>query len=228
MYIGEQIKDLEEFLRVFFRRMQSGLWTMMPAVVNAWNYPNTGKNTVTVVPAVMGQTLQADGTWLAQPMPAHPDVPVHYLGSGGMVLTHPIASGDEGMLLYASRCLDSWWQNGGIQPRPDYGTERMHDLSDAIFVPGKISVPNTPTGLSTTTSQLRSVDGAQYIEMAAGGVWNIKGTAVNLIGNDGATCSLTVTGEITRGYGTSDSVTLGQHEHPTAATGSPSAPTPGT
>lgn len=62
---------------------------------------------------------------------------------------------------------------------------------------------------------------------------NLTQGGIAITANDGSgsiavTGNLTVTGEITAGFGGGDSVTLQYHEHPTAATGAPSPPTPGT
>jgi hypothetical protein len=227
VYIGEEVKDFESLLRVLTYRLQTQIWTALPGTVNLWNYPSTGQNTVVAVPGIMQQVLQDDGTWLAEPMPPHNDVPVHYLGGGGFHFTHPIAQGDEGILLYQARCIDSWWQNGGIQPRPDYGQSRMHDLSDAIFIPTRLSNKNILTDIDQTAAQLRSTDGTSNLTMLpdGGGFRFVTPGGATIIDGSG---NFTTTGEITRGQGGADQVTLGQHKHPTAPTGAPSSPTPGT
>ena len=43
----------------------------------------------------------------------------------------------------------------------------MHDLSDGMAFVGFSSVPNAISALSTTTTQLRSLDGREYVEVGA-------------------------------------------------------------
>src|SRR5580704_10644226 len=105
---------------MYILRQQGRIWTALPMVVNTWNYPTKNQNTVHAVSGVMAQALQSNGTWMAQPMPGIPDMPVHYMGGGGFFLTHPIAQGDEGIGIFSARSFDGWWQNGGPQPVPDY------------------------------------------------------------------------------------------------------------
>ena len=54
---------------------------------------------------------------------------------------------------------------GGIQESVD---DRMHDLSDAFVIPGPQSQAKKISGISTTAAQLRTDDGAAFIELAAG------------------------------------------------------------
>lgn len=172
MNLSEVIKDFERFMNQFWKYNQAQMWTMLPGVVNKWNYPSSGQNTVHAVPGMVGYRRQKDGSWMAEPMPEHQDVPVKFVGGGGFHFTHPIAQGDEGMLLYSSRCIDGFWKNGGSPPaeQPDYAipTEagvRMHDLSDACFIPATLSDKKKLQNISKTTAQLRSTDGTAYLEM---------------------------------------------------------------
>lgn len=212
MYLSEQIGDLEQTIRLALQQQQSQMWTALPAVVKTWNYPTNGQNTVHCMSGVMSQQLQQDGTWLNKPYPEFMDVPVHYLGGGNFYFTHPIKANDEGILVFASRCIDSWWQNGGQQARPSYGANRMHSKSDGMFIPTRLSHANVLPNISKTSSQLRSTDGSSYLEMLDnGGGFNFitPGGFVKIDGNG----NLTASGEITRGVGTGDSVTVGQHTH---------------
>ena len=212
MYANELIGDFWDAIQELINRKQSRIWTAMPMVVNTWNYPSKGQNTVHATPGIKAQHLQADGTYLAEPMPEIPDMPVHYLGGGGFFFTHPISQGDEGIGIFAARCIDGWWQNGGIQARPDYGVTRQHSLSDGLFIPTRLSDKNKLVNISKTSAQLRSIDGKSYWEMLPNGGghnWVTPGGSMHLDGNG----NLTITGEITRGFGTDDSVTVGQHTH---------------
>jgi hypothetical protein len=212
MYANELIGDFWDALNQLIDRKQERIWTAMPMVVNTWNYPGNGQNTVHATPGIQAQQLQADGTYMSVPMPEIPDMPVHFMGGGGFFMTHPITQGDEGIGIFAGRCIDGWWQNGGVQPRPDYGTTRQHSLSDGMFIPTRLSNKNILTGISKTSAQLRSIDGKSYIEMLPnGGGFNFV-TAGGTTKIDGSG-NFTTTGEVTRGQATGDQVSLGRHTH---------------
>lgn len=177
MLLPEVGKDFELFLENWWKQKQSQIWTAMPGTVNKWNYPDKGKNTVSAVPAMMGYKMGSDGKYTAEPMPEHLDVPVYYMGGGGFHFTHPLKQGDEGLLIYASRCIDGAWQNGGHPKpahQPDYAIPtaaglRMHDLSDAMFIPFRFSDKHKLENISQTDAQLRSDDGTSYISMKPNG-----------------------------------------------------------
>jgi Phage protein Gp138 N-terminal domain len=223
--------DFEAVLRVLALRIKSELWTALPGVVNSWNYPTDGQDTVVAVPGVQQMKLEDDGTWMAVPMTPHLDVPVKRFGGGGFHLTHPIAQGDEGILLYAARAIDTFWQNGGSPPaaRPSYAPFRMHDLSDAMFIPCRLSDKNVLPAISQTSAQLRSVDGTSYIELLPNGAgMNLvtPGQFVNFKGSDG---SLHVSGNIFWNAGSTATDAAG-HKHSDVTTGNDQtgAPVPGT
>lgn len=196
--------DFESLLRALSARIKSEVWTALPGVVNKWNYPSSGMSTVQVTPGVQQMKLDPDsGIWMATPMPAHDDVPVHYLGGGGFYFTHPIGQGDEGILIYSARCIDSWWQQGGVQPRPSYGQFRTHDLSDAMFIPTRMSNKNILPSISQTSSQLRSIDGKSYFEFLPDGTgfnWVTPNGYMKLDGSGNLTCSGNIRGFDQTGY----------------------------
>ena len=54
-------------------------------------------------------------------------------------ITNEIKKGDECILLFSDREIESWFINGDINP---YTHTRMHDLTDAIAIFGIRSLPN--------------------------------------------------------------------------------------
>lgn len=93
------------------------------------------------------------------------DVPVIFPRGGGCTLTFPVKAGDECLLIFADRCIDFWWQAGGVQETVD---PRQHDLSDAFAIVGPQSQAQKISGISMTAAQLRTDDGAAFVEVAAG------------------------------------------------------------
>lgn len=160
----EHNPTLEELLRMTQEDLQRRLWTAIPATVQAFN---AAAGTVDALPFYKGHfpILNADDQII--PMPLITDCPVLWQGGGGATLTFPIAKGDECLLIFASRCIDNWWQNGGQQ---EAAIVRMHSLSDGFALVGIHSLPRMLSPApSTTKTQLRSDDGTTIIELDASG-----------------------------------------------------------
>ena len=73
--------------------------------------------------------------------------------------------GDECLVVFADRCINSWWYQGGVQPPEEI---RFHDLSDGFAFVGFRSLPRSFT--VAPQPRLTSLDGETYIEMSGGGV----------------------------------------------------------
>ncbi|EHZ8806236.1 phage baseplate protein [Salmonella enterica] len=130
------------------------------------------------------------------------DVPVVFPRGGGVTLTFPIKEGDECLVVFSSRCIDFWWQNGGVQERAD---KRMHDLSDAFVIPGPQSQVKKISGISTSAAQLRTDNGTAFVEVAAGG--DITATTTGSMTINAPTITLngnvTINGNLSQGMGES-------------------------
>ncbi|HBY4198592.1 TPA: phage baseplate protein [Klebsiella pneumoniae] len=171
------------------------------------------------------------------------DLPVVFPRGGGVTLTFPLAEGDECLVVFSDRCIDFWWQNGGVQELVDW---RSHDLSDAFVIPGPQSQAKKISGISTTAAQLRTDDGSAFIELAAGGgitatttgnatinapeiVLNgnvtINGNLSQGMGEGGGTATMkgpvTVTNDVTAGGKSLMTHTHGGVEHGNDSTGEP-------
>jgi phage baseplate assembly protein gpV len=216
---------------------QVKMWTSLPGIVQT---VDLNKLTVTVQPAIQSLVGKPDGTRVPTNLPLLPDVPIVTPHGGGYSLTFPHAPNDEILTVFSSRCIDNWWANGGVQPQFE---NRVHDLSDGFALPGPFSQKTKIGGVSTSTVQLRSDDGTLFVEVdlpnkrvhlvsngitlsldSAAGEVIVTAPTVKINGN------LDVSGEIRRGVGTGDQVTLGAHRHGTGGTSASSTvpPTPGT
>jgi len=151
--------QLEDSLYESFIGMQSGLWTAMPGYIVTFD---PSAVTAEVQLTVKGIVRKADGSAESQDLPLLPDVPVCLPRGGGVTLTFPVKPGDECLVVFSSRCIDGWWQSGGVQLAPEL---RLHDINDGFAIIGPQSQPNTISGISTETAQLRSDDGAAHIEI---------------------------------------------------------------
>lgn len=142
--------------------IMSNLRVALPGIIQSFD-PETV--TCVVQPAVKGYESDDSGKKSSLSLPLLVDIPVIFPRGGGVTLTFPIKAGDECLLMFADRCIDFWWQNGGIQEPVD---SRMHDLSDAFAIVGPQSQAQKISGISTSAAQLRTDDGAAFIELDPG------------------------------------------------------------
>lgn len=176
----ERFEDLSLMLIAALEGWQSNVWTALPGIIQSFD---SDAMTVSVQPAIKARVRSRDGNppvpgaerdgdtpwwWVSLPLLIH--CPVVFPNGGGFTFTFPVQPGDEALVVFASRCIDAWWQQGGVAQQADL---RMHNLSDGFAIVGPRSVPRAIPGLSLNTAQLRSDDGALYIELAAGHVANI-------------------------------------------------------
>lgn len=160
----ERMDSLTVAIRAALRNWQGGIWTALPGYVVSYD---SSRITAEVQPTVQAQVRGArDQVWTNKTLPVIPDVPVQFPAGGDFLLTFPLSPGDEGGLVFCSRCIDGWWQSGGVQPQAE---NRMHDLSDAFFVPGLFSQTHLPSvAPSGSAAQLRSRDGLTFVEVGGG------------------------------------------------------------
>lgn len=154
----ERTADPQESLRMALDGRLSRLWTATPGIVQSFD---AARLVCSVQPSISGVKRGADGAAATMQMPLLLDCPVIFPQGGGVSLTFPIAPGDEVLVVFASRCIDAWWQQGGVQGQAEL---RMHDLSDGFVIPGCRSQPRKFTA-STSAAQLRSDDGSTLVEL---------------------------------------------------------------
>lgn len=219
----ERIGNLDEALRCALDAKQADLWTAMPGIVQSFD---PAKMTCSVQVAVQAMVQDKTGKVTPTSISVLTDCPVQFPGGGGFTATFPIAQNDECLVVFASRCIDAWWQQGGTQPPAEY---RMHDLSDGFVVPGVRSQPRVLSGVSTNSAQLRTDDGTAYIELgpakaakilAPDGI-NLNGVIIDSAGNIIGPGTVVATGEGTFNGGH----TVSAHTHPDPQGSSTGTPT---
>jgi len=154
----ERYADQEETLRIAAESNQRRLWTAMPGIVSKFD---PIRHTCNVDVAISLEVRTKEGTTKEIKIPTLLDCPIQFPGGGGVTLTFPLKVGDEVLVVFSARCIDSWWELGGIQRQAEL---RMHDLSDGFVIPAIRSQPNKFT-VSTSGAQLRTDDGHAYIEL---------------------------------------------------------------
>lgn len=213
---NQLLNDSEEAFRIAFDGREACLWTAMPGIIEAVDLVAM---TCSIQPSIQGVVANEDGSTENVNMPLLIHVPICFPQAGGFVMTFPMVPGDEVLVVFASRCIDSWWQSGGIGVQSEV---RMHDLSDGFAIPGPFSQPNVIPSISTTGAQLRNRAGTTYVEISAdGGIKLVSPTAVTVPGD------LIVTGTIaTTGGLTNEGIPFASHVHGGVTTGSGSTGVP--
>lgn len=189
---------------------QSTLWTTLPAFVIDWD---PSKQTATVQVALLFKMQQPDGTFQSVQIKPLLDCPIQFPKGGGAALTFPLAAGDEGQVHFSARCIDSWWQSGGIQAQAEL---RMHSLSDGFFVPGISSVPQVFPDISTTEVQLRNREGTAFFALnpATGEAKIIAPGGLTIVGNIDHDGSQSTTGTVTAAVDVvAGAISLNSHPH---------------
>lgn len=178
----ERIDDLFVAVKAATEGVVPSIWTAMPGILQSVDLIAM---TCEAQPAIQVKVFDKLGNGTFQNLPLCVDVPLQILGGGGYSVTFPMVAGDEGLLVFACRCIDAWWQQGGVQPQAEM---RMHDLSDGFFIPGFRSQSRKLANISATKPQFRSDDGTVTVELdqplgrvnvtAVNGLWvnNVKVT----------------------------------------------------
>jgi Phage protein Gp138 N-terminal domain len=217
------LNDSEETTRLALDGRQACMWTAFPGIVQSVNFAQ-----MTCVVQMAIQTSITDEnnitTWVDTGTFPLTDVPICFPSAGGFTITMPMKAGDEVLIVIANRCIDAWWQSGGMQKPIEM---RMHDLSDGFAIPGPKSLPNVIPNISSTDAQIRNNLGTTFISIAADG--SIKMTSpvgVVVDANLSVTGTITATSEVTAKYGSMLPIPLSTHVHPvTTAPGTTGAPT---
>lgn len=149
--------DEQQLITQVQQNVSSQLRVALPGIIQSFN-PHTV--TAVVQPAIRGFY---DGQ--SVPMPLLVDVPVIFPRGGGCTLTFPVKAGDECLLIFGDRGMDFWWQNGGIQEPVE---QRQHALSDGFAIVGPQSQAQKISDISMSGAQLRTDDGAAFVEVATG------------------------------------------------------------
>jgi Phage protein Gp138 N-terminal domain len=194
MLANERILDPHEQLKSSIEAEIFNMWTAIPAIIDTVDYV---KQTLTAQPAVMAQSQDEKQNVTNMQLPLLVDVPFQIMGGSNFCFTMPNLEGSECLIVFSSRCIDGWWQSGGIQPQAEL---RNHDLSDGMAIIGFRSQPHVVQNYNTTAPELRTIDGSTKITLNNGNV-TITG---NLIVNG----TIHSTGDTTAG-----SISLENHKH---------------
>ncbi|HHL1414087.1 TPA: Gp138 family membrane-puncturing spike protein [Klebsiella pneumoniae] len=152
--LNSQVAGEQETLNQLKKQVSSMLRVALPGTVESFDAETV---TATIQLGILGLS---DGE--SKALSVLNDVPVMFPRGGGCSLTFPVNKGDECLVIFADRCIDFWWQSGGVQEPVD---ERMHDLSDAFCIVGPQSQAKKIGGISTSAVELRSDDGETKLSL---------------------------------------------------------------
>lgn len=102
------------------------------------------------------------------------DIPIMLPSVQGFHLTMPIKKGDECLVVFADRCIDNWFIEGGVQPQLKH---RIHHISDGFAIIGVNSTPNLITEYDPDNMVLRNTKNDQKITLKATGDIDIDTSA---------------------------------------------------
>lgn len=235
----ERVENPQVALLSVMAGLQSSIWTALPGIIEG---VDLAKMTARVKPAMQARITQQTGeqTWVTLPLLV--DCPIIFPSGGGFTLTFPVAAGDECLVIFASRCIDGWWQSGGQAQPPEL---RMHDLSDGFVLVGPRSQPNVMSPApSSGGAELRNAARSSFVRLdasghafvqaegnvtlVAAGQASVQAPTIQLIGNVTINGNLTVNGNTSLiGTAQANGKNIGStHTHSGVQTGSGSTGAP--
>jgi len=214
----ELMNDPEEVQRMAFEGQAASLWTTMPGIIES---VDLDAQTVDVQITIRGSVQDETGATTQTNMPLCVDVPICWPRAGGFAITFPIKPGDECLLHFGARCIDGWWQSGGIQAPLE---DRMHDLSDAFATFAPTSQPKKLVNVQSDGMELRNDARTVFMTFKDDGIY-ITGNIFHT-GNNTQTGNYTLNGNYTHNTGTMYSLGRkidGAHTHQSTAPGTPTS-----
>ena len=199
----ERIADWNLTFRLALQNAQADLWTALPGIIQSFDpVAMTCEVQPTIRMKITGAAFgtyksptiinDSSGNFAWDKLPVLLDCPVFFPAGGGCTLTFPIKEGDECLVIFASRCIDAWWQSGGIQNQAAF---RMHDLSDGFVFAGVRSQPRVISNISTSSVQLRTDDGTAFMDLdPTTHVMTLTATTLNINANVAITGTVTDNG----------------------------------
>lgn len=143
------------------------------------------------------------------------DLPFVFPTSSEWSITLPVKVDDEVLLLFADRCIDGWFTNGGEQPQI---VHRVHDISDGFALIGINSQPNIISNYDADNLEIRNAANSIYMRFTSTG---IESTDLDITGDLYVDGNIDATGDITTPSDVmAGSISLKTHTHPGVQTGS--------
>lgn len=139
------------------------LHVALPASIEKYD---AAKQKIDAKPLLKRNVVLSDGSELLEELPIITDVPVQFPRGGGFFTSLPLAVGDHVLLIFNERSIDKFTQGDGSDTDPT--DVRMHDLSDAVAIPGFYPFSKSLADAHTGNMVLGKDGGAQ-IHIKPGG-----------------------------------------------------------
>lgn len=166
----ERAGGFEEAVRTALDSFRSSTWSAMPAIITRVDLE---RMVVNAQVSIRDWHFDALGPLPFVEIPELLDLPIVFPRGGGVALTFPVKPGDETLVVFANRCIDAWWQMGGVQNPIEL---RPNELSDGFAFMGVSSIPRVLADISTNSAQLRTTSGTTFVEVTEGGGLNLRAT----------------------------------------------------
>lgn len=108
-------------------------------------------------------------------LPIIQNVPISHPRGADYWIKLPIAVGDSGYAMFSERSLDVWMVSGGLV---DPNDPRLHDLTDAVFLPGLYPMSNVVEG---EAADLVVHNGSAQMVVLKSGKFRIQNTSNELV-----------------------------------------------
>lgn len=146
--------DLAETFKSERETTKNQIRVALPGIVQSFD---PGAVTAVVQPAIRSVETDNDGNCVTKNYPLLVDVPVIFPRGGGCTLTFPVKAGDECLVIFADRCIDFWWQNGGVQEPVDDRVVALvalaiHDANNTAISVYNCFSPATGYGAALTSN----------------------------------------------------------------------------
>jgi hypothetical protein len=209
--VGQQTfaTSLSDFNTTSFIFQQMLMRVRTASAVKVVSCSNAGAVAPVGTVSVMPLVNQVDGAGNATPHGVIYNIPYFRLQSGVNAIIIDPQAGDIGLLVVCDRDTSSV-KASKAQSNP--GSRRKYDFADGFYFGGYLN--------AVPTNYVQFVNG--QVNVVATNSVSITAPTTTIMGN------LNVTGAVVAGSGGGDQVNLQTHKHPTAPSGAPSSPTPGT
>jgi hypothetical protein len=124
--------SLIEVLRYAMDQASGEIFVALPGKVVSYS---PSKQTADIKPLLKKDLVFDDGTEEAEALPILPEVPVVFPRGGGYFLSFPLEAGDNVLLVFCDRSIDSYSQSSGAVDIDPIDL-RTHDIADAVAIPG--------------------------------------------------------------------------------------------
>lgn len=121
---------------------------------------------VEVAPQIQMVARNEDGVETPTDLPALSRIPVAHFKAGGFIITLPVKSGDEGIILFSDRGLSLWKETGRKAPPRE---SEFHGLNGAIFLPMPTSKPGYIKNYNPSELYVGAEDQSGFLKFGAGG-----------------------------------------------------------